>query len=419
MHVHCQLCKKQHFYRDPCPLLFSLAKKEQLAQSAKENYFGAAPTIFVGRFGYPKINVGILNTETYENNDNYLLWSHENYRIADIINLRLALINSRFSTDIKSFSHQFMPVSQEVSMASQPVDVEINLSKKPNFAAFLKPEQEVSPFGPSVTLKKARITENPKIPTAVDKVVSDTDFKAGEALASLYKKNFDEHYLTKLLSAGTLGIKPQRKLVPTRWSITAVDDTLGKNLADEIKDFPESEYCAFAGDYFGNYFIILLFPEVWRYELFETYAGNMPSLQTANPKLQTPNSTTVQYTTDFEDYTGRKTYAEHCAGGYYAARLAILEKLKSMKRRASVLALRFITSEYFAHLGVWVVREAVRKTLATKPIVFSDKQLMLQFAQKYAQKRFNYPLAQLTAASKLLTLLSAQRKLFSFLPPKS
>lgn len=408
MHVHCQLCKKQHFYRDPCPLLFSLAKKEQLAQSAKENYFGAAPNIFVGRFGYPKINVGILNTEQYENNDDYLLWSRENYRIADIINLRLALINSRFSTDIKSFSHQFTPISQEVSMACQPVDVEINLSKKPNFAAFLKPEQDVSPFGPSVTLKKARITENPKIPTAVDKVVSDTDFKAGEALASLYKKNFDEHYLTKLLSAGTLGIKPQRKLVPTRWSITAVDDTLGKNLADDIKDFPESDYCAFAGDYFGNYFIILLFPDVWRYELFETYAGSLHSAP----------STTLQYTTDFEDYTGRKTYAEQCAGGYYAARLAILEKLKQMKRRASVLTLRFITNEYFAHLGVWVVREAVRKTLATKPIIFSDKSLMLQFAQKYAHKRFNYPLASLTSSSKLLHILSAQRKLSFFLQPK-
>ncbi|MDO8642242.1 MAG: hypothetical protein Q7R76_01465 [Candidatus Woesearchaeota archaeon] len=404
MHVHCSLCKKQHFYRDPCPLLFSLAKKQELAQNAKQDYFGAAPNIFVGRFGYPHINVGILNTEQYENNDDYLLWSKDNYSIPQIINLRLALINSRFQTDIKSFNHTFTPVSQEISMASQPVDVEINLSKKPDFSRFLRAEQEVSPFGPSVTLKKARITENPKIPTAVDKAVSDTDFKAGDALASLYKKHFDEQYLTKLLSAGTLGVKLQRKLVPTRWSITAVDDTLGKNIADDIKDFSEADYCAFIGSYFGNYFIILFFPDVWRYELFETYAGG-----TTIPRA------TIQFTTDFEDYTGRKTYAEHCAGGYYAARLAILEKLKSMKRRASVLALRFITDEYTAHLGVWVVREAVRKTLATRPIVFSDKGLMLSFAEKYAAKHFTYPLGELTCASKLLTICSSQRKLSSFL----
>ncbi len=402
MHVHCSLCKKQHFYRDPCPLLFSLARKEELARNAKENYFGAAPNIFVGRFGYPRINVGILNVEQYESNDDYLRWSRENYRIADIINLRLGLINSRFKTEIKSFSHPFTGVSQEVSLAQKPVDVEITLSKKPNFERFLKPEQDVSPFGPSVTLKKARITENPKVPTAVEKAFADTDFKAGEALATLYKKNFDEHYLTKLLSAGTLGVRPQRILVPTRWSITAVDDTLGKQLASEIRDFPEADHCAFAGDYFGNYFIILLFPDVWRYELFETYTGNMPR-------------TKVQFTTDFEDYTGRKRYAEQCAGGYYAARLGILEKLKQIKRRASVLALRFITNEYYAHLGVWVVREAVRKTLTTRPIVFSDKQLMLTFAEKYAKKRFSYTLAELTQHSKLLHILSAQKKLVYFL----
>ena len=38
----------------------------------------------------------------------------------------------------------------------------------------------------------------------------------------------------------------------------------------------------------------------------------------------------ARFTTDYEPYTGRKTYAENCVGGYYAARLPILEKLKDI-----------------------------------------------------------------------------------------
>ncbi len=76
----------------------------------------------------------------------------------------------------------------------------------------------------------------------MEKVYSDVDFKANEALKYLYAKGFDEHFLSRLLSVGGAGVKFERKLVPTRWSITAVDDLVGRKVISEIQDFPQSDF---------------------------------------------------------------------------------------------------------------------------------------------------------------------------------
>jgi len=406
MNIRCIKCKG----RDPsicgrafCPIMAKISAQKKVNLSAKQDFFGKSPNVFVGRFGYPEVNVGILGVEEYEEHDNPLLWSRENYDIARIINLRSSLVNSNFKAQITGFKERFLSMSQEISMAKEPVDVEVNLSKKPVFD--LNFNQDTMPHGPSIRLKQARITENPKIPHKVDKAVSDIDLKAGEALKQLSKSEFDEHYLTKLLSTGSLGVKAQRKLVPTRFAITAVDSNLGNDLVRKIKEYNQTGYLAFFGGYLGNYFLILLFPEVYSYELFETYA----------PNVSWNISGEMNYTTDYEPYDGRKSYAENCAGGFYACRFALLEKLISMKRQASCLCLRFITGDYYAPLGVWVVREAVRKALANKPIEFSSKELMLTYAQSLAKKKFGYDVSGMLQKSIMLNSIKTQKKLNFFL----
>jgi hypothetical protein len=37
------------------------------------------------------------------------------------------------------------------------------------------------------------------------------------------------------LSIGVLGLKKDKKLVPTRWAITATDDILAKKLLEKVK----------------------------------------------------------------------------------------------------------------------------------------------------------------------------------------
>lgn len=382
---------------------YSLINRETFNKKAKQDYFGEAPNVFIGRYGYPKVNVGFLSSDILPKNaDAPKIWSKENYQIPNLIDLRSNLINSRFKSDIKSFDNKFLELTQEISQAKKPVDVEVHLEKKPSFNISF--EKDVTPYGPSVEIKKARITENTKISTHVDKVVSDDELKSVSALDYLYKKGYDEHFLTKLISVGNLGLKENRKLVPTRWSITAVDDTLAKNLINEIKKFNEYEYVAHFGGYLGNYYLILFFPEIWSYELFETYVGDITS----------PVKNEIETATDYENYNGRKNYATNTVGGYYASRLGTLEYLKNKKRQSSVLSLRFITNEYYMAMGVWVVRQATRMALKTKPITFSSKELMLKYANFLIKKKFNFDLNNLTKTSLLLKEISTQKKIHNF-----
>ena len=382
-----------------CPVRAKISAHKQVLSSSKQDFFGKSPTVFVGRFGYPNVNVGFLSTEQYDNNDEPLLWSKEGYSIDRIVGLRSSLINSNFKSQVKTFNDRLVEMGREVGMASKPVDTEISLTKKPSFA--LSMGAEVMPHGPNVKLKSARITENPKIPIAVDKAVSDSGLKAGQALGELYRKSIDEHHLSRLLSTGNLGVRAQRKLVPTRWSITAVDDTLGKKSISEIMDLPSHDLSVFFGGFLGNYYIVILFPDIWGYELFETHTGNDLNVRSS-------------YMTDYENHNGRKEYAFDTAGGYYAARLGVLEYLKQKRRQASALLLRFITDEYYLPLGVWVVREAVRKAMQSKPMVFDSRELALNYAKALAKKNFGMDAGILIQKSLLLNEAKSQPKLSGY-----
>lgn len=409
MRVPCIKCKG----RDPsncgrsfCPIT---AKHQALFKVkdklTSEDFFGSSPAPFVGRFGYPYVNVGILSPPEQTQDawlyDAPLHWSANEFNIPQIVDLRSSLINSRFKANVKQ-QDKMLSISQEVGMASKPVDVEINLEKKPFFR--LNTDAFAAPMGPNAQLKKVAITSNPQIHTKVDKVVSDKGLKANDALNYLHSHGFDENFLSKLLSVGTIGIEGNRKLVPTRWSITATDDLLCKNTLKEVRQYPESDYTAFFGSYLGNYYLILLFPDVWSYELFETYL----------PKASWNITNTIQFSTDYEGFYGRKDYAENCVGGYYSVRLAVAEKLREMKRQASVLTLRFITGEYALPLGVWVTREASRKALK-KPIKFASKELMLNYAKLLVKKKFGYDIENLTKHSILLKEVGKQKKVMDFL----
>ena len=382
----------------------ALAKAVKGFKAESSSFSGESPSVFVGRFGYPDINVGILSTND-ENTaiyDDPRRWANENFEIPRIIDYRASLVNSRFKSNVNQ-EGKFLAISREVALSSKPVEMDIELKDKPRFRISF--HSNTPPMGPNAVLTKAKIKENPKISTKVEKVYSENDRKASDAMNYLFSHGFDENFLSRILSVGTLGVKTQRKLVPTRWAITATDDTLGKEIIKEIKNFKQADYAFYFGNYLGNYYMIMLFPDVWSYELFETYM----------PRTAWNTENRIQFITDHETYEGRKTYAENCVGGYYSVRLAILEKLKSMKRQAMVLTLRFITDDYAVPLGVWVTRECARKALASKPIKFNDKETMLNYAKALVKKKWSYDSQNLYDTSVLLNTLKTQKKLTIFL----
>lgn len=395
---HCIFCKSTYHTWRACPMIGRMGQRRELNAMAKQEYVGEVPNIFVGQYGYPRVNVGLLNVEEYKDHDEPLKWSRENTQIPTIVDLRTRLINSTFQQHVKSFSDRLTSMAQEVSMAKRPAEVEVALSKRPRFTVTFN--ESTKPHGPNVRLTRANFTTNVATDPRIEKRVDDTDLKAAPALTGLYKKGVDEHRLTRLLSIGNLGVKAQRKLVPTQWSITAVDDTLGKRLIEEVKECPEGDCRVYTGGHLGNAYVILCFDDVWSYELFE---GWLPRLKTHGD---------AAWETDYENYLGRKEYAQETAGGYYAARLAILEHLRQRQRQASILALRFVTEAYSVPLGVWVVREAVRKTMAAKPQCYPDRTAMQRAAVALCKERFGYDVAPLLAQrSRLLKNIKVQTRL--------
>jgi DNA repair protein NreA len=377
--------------------------KDKLISS---EFSGTSPAPFVGRYGYPSVSVGILappeRSESAWEHDAPKHWSVSGYTIPQIIDLRSSLVNSRFASHVKG-TGKMLDIAQEIGIASKPVDVDISLKDRPRFR--LSSINDAAPTGPNAMLKSAQIVSNPKVHTKVDKVTSDTDLKARDALVYLYEHQFDENFLTRVLSVGKLGIDRGRKLVPTRWSITAVDDTLGEHLREDILGLAQvSDHMAYFGSYLGNYYLVMIFPDAWSYELFEMY----------QPKASWNVSDSVSFMTDYESACGRKSYAENCTGGYYSVRLAVLERLKSLHRQASALVIRVITGEYAAPLGVWVTREAARKALAAAPLRFSSKELLQNYALALLRKKFGFDAGPILRQSMLLKLARTQTKLSQF-----
>src|SRR3989338_7050194 len=219
----CIYCKETHASA-ACPLYLkaqTLFKAKSWKLSSEMSTQAPAP--FIGHFGYPHVSVGVLSPpEKVDNTWEYDAprhWAVGNYQIPNIVEFRSALVNSRTSTPIKEVTSKIVQTIQEVAMASRPVDIDIKLSATPHFS--VQSDGYSAPVGPSGSLKEVKLTTNPTIPSRVERAVSDTDLLAQDAITSLYSKSMDEHALTNLLTVGALGLGAKRKLVPTKWSITA------------------------------------------------------------------------------------------------------------------------------------------------------------------------------------------------------
>jgi hypothetical protein len=193
--------------------------------------------------------------------------------------------------------------------------------------------------------------------------------------------------------------------VPTRWSITAVDDIVSKNLVEKVKTFPEiSEYRVYESRYLDNIFEILMIPDIWRYESMEAwYPGT----------VWNPNGKSTAIFSDYEGNNGRTTYAQ-IGGCYYSARLAVCEQLVKERRQATVVVLREARPGYIMPVGVWQVRENVRNAMRQKPFLFKTLAESLQFIGS----RFEIPLRRWILQSELLKNALFQKKITDFFSGK-
>jgi len=171
---------------------------------------------------------------------------------------------------------------------------------------------------------------------------------------------------------------------------------------NNIRDYKWIEnYELFFGEFMGNQYVIMLFPNVWSYELFELYYPG----SSWNPGEE------LKASTDSEGFYGRKNYASSTAGGYYATRLPILEYLNSIKRQASVLVIRLETPSYWAALGVWVVRQSVRKALERGVMKFDSREELIDGVKRIGKVKYDFEANTILSRSNLLEQIKTVRRL--------
>lgn len=398
----CARCKGRGWCGKPCKIL---SKIKNFFPKTKLHFSGSSPPeVFVGREGYPFVNTGILAPQEYGDTEQMSLpeiWYEKNLSIQDILNHRSQLIYSRFKSRVNdakiSQSKKFLSTMQEISIASKSVSAEVFLKKPVRVHALI--DKHVPIIGNPAPLKDIKLEENPHVEKKVDYLIYDTDVKSVVSMKELYQSRIQVSNIIKILSAGMLGLKKNRKLVPTRWSVTATDDTLSKFLLSRIRYYQETgEILLFTSEYVGNHYEFLLLPDKFSFEVIEAKMSG----SVWNPF--SPGTVVMQ---DYEGFSGRKTYAENVTGAYYSNRLALCEYLEKIKRQASCLVMRECRPEYYAPLGVGILREASRDAFSKVPEKFPS----VGDALAKAQTRMRLPVSMFRDRSWIIKNFGKQTRL--------
>jgi hypothetical protein len=401
----CVLCKGSRFLcgKTRCPIMVKVNYflKSVLLMSTEDISGVSPPSVFIGRIGYPNVYVGPLVPPVHEDTSIFDLpeqWFGRS--IDEIVGFRSLLIRGKHRVHVQKFNEagKILEQTRELALAETSVDTELKLTKKPRGSIFM--DDAVQPFGPSAPIRDLYIG-NARYEQRIEKAYYDTDLRATQAVLELYGRGVMVTKIQKAFSVGAFGIEKNRRLVPTRWSITAVDDIISKNLAETLKTFPEiNEYRVYESVYLDNIFEILMIPAQWSYESMEAwYPGT----------IWNPHGRSTAIFSDYEGNNGRTTYAE-IGGCYYSARLAVCEQLIKERRQATVVVLREARPGYIMPVGVWQVRENVRNAVRNVPYKCNT----LNEALNRIASRLQIPLKRWIAQSELLKNALFQKKITDY-----
>jgi DNA repair protein NreA len=358
------------------------------------------PSLFVGHHGYPKVRMGPMIPPLH--GDTTILDRSERWAgktLEEIKNYRLSLVLGTTGINAYNISGRYLETMQELAMSKQPVDSEATFEKKSAPDIQMNKEFQLNtsatPFGPVAPLRDFKISSI-SADQRIESAYYDKDLKAADAIMKLYTNGVETSIIQRVVSMGMLGLKRKRKLVPTRWSISATDDIISIKLTKDnernptIDLFEVTQY-----SHFANYYSIILLPnDSWNFEMIEYWFRSGGQTVTV---------------ADYE-HAKRLNYNPHTAGAYFAARLAIAEHLAQRRKKAAALLLREIHPEYMFPLGVWQIREGVREALKTQAQKFESLDRALSFACSHTSISKN----EVAQQSRLRKLFKSQTKITDF-----
>jgi hypothetical protein len=338
------------------------------AKLASETLSGATPpSVFIGRYGYPKVKVGPMVPPFHGDTtilDKPEMWLGKS--LEDIVRYRLSLVRGVSDINVHATSGRYIETLQELAMASKSAESEALFEKKP--VADIEQEKDLgesAPFGPVAPLKSFK-TASLSIDKRLENVYYDKDLRAAEAIVDLFQQEVEVSRIHRVLSVGMLGLQKNRRLVPTRWSISATDNIISVNLIKSIVSYAQIDlFEVYKHSHLGNYYSVILIPDdVWSFEMKEVWFDKNGNLGMG---------------VDFEDARGLDHYPS-IAGAYFAARLGVAEHLAQRRRKAAALVLREIHSDYVMPVGVWQIREGIRVALKNEKRQFESFENALSFA---------------------------------------
>ena len=359
----------------------------------KPSFEGSSPpSVFIGRENYPKVQAGPMLAQepdsfVYDAPEQWL----GQYDKQQIIGFRLQLLRGMLQTNVHDATSRFAQQLQDIALSKRSLSTHAEFENIPRGVTFSEDHQ---PFGPSARLKQME-TENAGWQHDLEKAYHDTDLLASDAVVELAQKELPFTSIQKALSVGAFGKAKNRKLVPTRWSITATDDILGKHaMADVRQNEPINEFRVYESAGLHNYFSVLLTPTSWQYEAIEAFNRVM-------------GERTFTFS-DFEGHFGRKEYSD-MGGCYYAQRNVVAQHLQERQEQAGAFVFREVTKGY-TPTGVWVCRELTKRALETEPKTFST----MSEAQHYIDSKLRMGMAYHKNNMKLINDAGKQKTLWEF-----
>ena len=260
----------------PCPLLSEVKRRlPQREETVLADMAGPSPpSLFVGRYGYPNVRVGPSVSwvqgsegEPTTSGDPADLFGQPLEEVA-ARHANLVTGGSRMTADTQGDSNQVLEATQIIAMSSGAVDMELDFDRPVPIGGSPSFDTMSTPLGPSGDLVSVEVVSHASISRKVDSVANETDLLAKDAIGELTSSGIGESHISRILSSGLLGKEGKRKLVPTRWGITATDDTLSKQCWTRVRDLPSLDKCmVFEASYLDNRFHVIIAPGTWAFQM--------------------------------------------------------------------------------------------------------------------------------------------------------
>ena len=340
------------------------------------------PSVFIGSWNYPQVFAGPMIAPLHGDTmimDRPESWIAENKSQEEIIRYRLNLVRGKQKVKVTNLHQRFIGKLRDIALSSRSLESRAEFQQAPRGATF---SPDHAPFGPSAPLERLEV-ETSRWDHHLEKAYYDDDLLAADAVGRLHERGLPFSSIEKAFSLGSFGIGKRRRLVPTRWAITACDSTLARRLLHNVRGYqPIDSVQVREFSSLNNYYAVLLLPTAWQYEWMEAFLHILGREELIF--------------SDYENNAGKKGYSR-VGGCYYSCKMAVLEALAREKKQAGAIVLREAYPGYVP-LGVFNVRENVRNAMLQPAQEFESMKTALQ----YISVRLELPIKSFIERSDLL-----------------